>query len=102
MTTDTILNPEGLRRMIEGRRFRLQERLTKMSKPVSYQGNFVGIGFSDYAKAIDFLSVIPEEERRRKAKAYLDQFIKPMFGTYVLGANFIDGFLDTAAGVGGR
>lgn len=99
---ETILNPEGLQKMIEGRRYRLQQRLLKFSRPVSYLGNFVGVGFSTYEKAIEFLSVIPEEARRQKAKAHLDQFIKPMLGTYVLGAEFVDPFLDTCAGIGGR
>jgi hypothetical protein len=100
--SESILNPQGLQRMIEGRRFRFQKRLTDMSRPVSFQGNFVGVGFNNYETAIKFLSVIPEDERRRKAKECLDRNIKPMFGTYVLGANFVDEFLDTCAGVGGR
>jgi hypothetical protein len=88
--------------MIDDRRYRLQQRLLKMSRPVSFEGNFVGVGFSNYEKAIEYLSVIPEDERRRRAKVCLDEHLKPMFGTYVLGANFIDAFLDTASGFGGR
>lgn len=100
--TDTILNPQGLQKMIEGRRFRFQKRLTEMSRPVSFQGNFVGVGFKSYEDAMRFISVIPETDRRERTKAVIDRHIKPMFGTYVIGANFVDEVLDTAAGVGGR
>lgn len=98
--TESILNPEGLQKMIEGRRYRLQQRLLKFTKPVSFQGNFVGIGFGNYEKALEFLSVIPDDERKRRARTLLDENIKPMFGTYVMGANFIDPFLDAASGYG--
>ena len=100
--TESILNPQGLQKLVEGRRFRFQKRLSEMTRPVSYMGNFVGVGFRSYEAALDFLSVIPEESRRQKAKATLDQYLKPMMGSYVLGANFVDAFLDACAGVGGR
>lgn len=96
---ESILNSQGLYKLTQDRRYRFQHRLTEMTKPVSFQGNFVGVGFRSYESVMDFISVIPEESRRLKTRNIIDTHLKPMHGYYVLGAAHIDQVLDVAAGV---
>lgn len=98
MEKPSLLNPRGLRDTLEARRFRFQQILAKLTRPVSYQGEYVGMGFRDYADVMKFLETIPEYGRQISTKHLIDKYIRPMAGSYVIGAGFIDEILDHASG----
>lgn len=97
----SILNSRGLKEIQLSRRMRYQEQLRRMTSPVTFKGEFVGIGFRDASGIRSFCNFIPEESRRTAVFNLINKNIRVYGagGAYILAASMIDTVLDIASGV---
>lgn len=96
MDDNSILNPQGLRKLQDGKRFRLQQEFVKRSQVVFYLGKPIGNIYTPEAFKAFLDKYVPGEMRRETAYDMFMKFSRAWgaAGHRVYPIEMLDGLLD--------